>query len=141
MALFDFLKFSFFKGRDTADLAAEDLDFAKWIEAHRAWRLRLSNYIDGTSQETLDEQVVAQDNRCALGQWIHDHGQRFYGDEPTFQDVVNHHAAFHRCAGEVLHACRSDGQPAARKLLNQDFDRHSIQVITGLQILERRIKG
>lgn len=118
MGLFDFLKHAFFKGRDTSDLVEDDLDFAKWIDAHRAWRHRLSQFIEGNAQEQLDEAVIGRDDRCELGCWLHDHGQRFYGDEPAFQDVLRHHAAFHHCAGDVVHTSKEQGQSAARKLLN-----------------------
>lgn len=142
MAFFDFFrKLAFFKGRDTADLKEEDLDFQKWVAAHRDWRRRLTQYIDGTSEETLDENVICLDNRCDLGKWIHSNGHRHYGDLPVFQSIVRDHAHFHQCAGQVVRFYKNDGLPAARKLLNSDFDVYSLKVVSGLENLERQVNS
>lgn len=141
MGLFDFLrKANFFQGKDTAELKDEDLDFQKWIGAHRQWRQRLTGFIDGSNTEHLDENVVCHDNRCDLGKWIYSNGQKFYGDLPTFRQIVQDHAQFHRCAGQVIHSHKNEGPQAARKLLNSDFDYYSVKVIGGLETLERQIK-
>ncbi|MBS1190150.1 MAG: methyl-accepting chemotaxis sensory transducer [Rhodocyclaceae bacterium] len=142
MALFDFFRrLAFFKGRDTEGLTAEDLDFDKWIQAHRDWRTRLTNYINGVSGDPLDEAVICRDDRCALGQWIHGHGEKFYGDLEKFRDMRNHHAEFHRSAGKVVHCFKNDGLAAARKLMHNDFDRNSLTVINDLQALKTTIRG
>lgn len=142
MAFFDFFrKLSFFAGRDTSGMQAEDLDFAKWVVAHRNWRLRLVNFIEGSSQEKLDEKAVCQDHLCDLGKWIHGNGARFYGDVELFKDVRSRHAVFHHCAGEVIRRYKSDGETAARKLLETEFDRASVQVVLGLEALERQVKA
>ena len=140
MALFDFFRrLSFFKERDTAGMTAEDLDFKKWIQAHRDWRQRLTNYIAGTSTEELDEETVCRDDRCALGQWIYGHGMKYYGDLTVFHDMRHHHADFHRSAGNVIRCFKSQGTQAAKRMMHQDFDRNSFLVISDLQSLERRI--
>lgn len=142
MALFDFLRrFSFFKGRDTAGLKEEDLDFAKWINAHRDWRRRLTNYIQGASQEELDENVVCLDNRCDLGKWIYGNGGHFYGEIDIFRRLRDHHTDFHRSAGKVVRIYKSDGRDAATKALHTDFDMFSLKVVKNLETLEREVKG
>lgn len=141
MALFDlFRNFSFFKGRTTEGLNEEDLDFQKWIMAHRDWRRRLVAYIEGASNETLDEKVICCDDRCDLGHWIHGNGQKFYGDEAVFQQLVGDHAAFHRAAGDVVGQYKTSGEKDARRILNGDFDLRSMHVINGLEQLERKVK-
>lgn len=142
MGLFDFLrKFGFFKGRDVTDLKEEDLDFAKWVAAHRDWRRRLTSFVDGNSQEALDETVICLDNRCDLGKWIHANGIKFYGELPVFQQLVKDHAAFHQCAGHVVQLYKTQGEPPARKALNSDFDTYSLKVVSGLNNLERQVKN
>ena len=142
MGLFDFMRnLGFFKGRSTEGLVEEDLDFNKWITAHRDWRRRLQNFISGNSEESLDETVICRDDRCALGGWIHDHGTRFYGELHTFKSLVNDHAAFHRAAADVVIAYKRTGERDARKLLHEDFDQCSMRVVAGLESLERQVKG
>lgn len=141
MALFDFFrKLSFFSGRSTDGLKEEDLDFQKWVAAHRDWRRRLLAHIDGNSSETLDENAICHDNRCELGRWIHANGTRFYGNEPVFQRLVKDHADFHLCAGDVVKTHREQGEKASRRLLNSEFDMHSMHVVSALEQLELRVK-
>ena len=141
MALFDFFrKFSFFKGRSTEGLVADDLDFQKWIAAHRDWRRRLVSYIDGSSQEALDETVICLDNRCDLGKWIHSNGIKFYGEEQIFQHLVDDHAKFHQAAGEVVRLYKNDGVKKATRALTGEFDIRSMRVIGDLEALERQVK-
>ena len=141
MALFDFFrKFSFFKGRSTEGLVADDLDFQKWIAAHRDWRRRLVSYIDGSSQEALDETVICVDNRCDLGKWIHSNGIKFYGEEQTFKHLVDDHAKFHQAAGEVVRLYKNDGVKKATRALTGEFDIRSMRVIGDLEALERQVK-
>ncbi len=141
MAFFDFFRnMSFFKERPTEGLVADDLDFEKWIAAHRDWRRRLINHIDGSSQEVLDETVICLDNRCDLGKWIHGNGIRFYGEEQIFQHLVDDHAKFHQAAGEVVRLHKCDETKKAVRALTGEFDIRSMRVISGLEELERRVK-
>lgn len=142
MAFFDlFRRLSFFRGRNTAGMTAEDLDFEKWVEAHRAWRRRLTDHINGTSEEVFDEETVCRDDRCALGQWIHGHGTAYYGDLEVFRTLRHHHADFHQCAGKVIRCFRTEGAPAAKRMMRYDFDRNSFLVISDLKFLESTIKN
>lgn len=142
MALFDFFrKLAFFKGRNTDGMVEDDLDFTKWVDVHKAWRGRLVAYINDNSTETLDENLVRLDNRCDLGKWIHDHGQRFYGDVPAFVQLVRQHADFHASAGLVVSLYKKAGTKAAQKALHDDFDFKSLRVVQSLQTLERQVTG
>lgn len=142
MALFDlFRRLSFFKGRNTEGMTEKDLDFNAWIHAHREWRHRLSNYINGSSSETLEEDTACRDDRCALGRWIYENGVKYYGDLDLFRDMRYHHAEFHRSAGKVVRCMKEEGAAQATKMLNNDFDRHSLQVISHLQHLERAVNA
>jgi hypothetical protein len=142
MGLFDFLRnLRFFEGRSTEGLTADDLDFPKWVAAHRNWRRRLSDYIQGNSQEELEEAVVCRDDRCDLGKWINGSGGRFYGALPVFGKLRNHHTDFHLSAGKVVRIYKNDGRNAATKALHTEFDLFSLKVIENLESLENEVKG
>lgn len=142
MGLFDFFrKLAFFRGRDTEGLAEEDLDFQKWIKAHRDWRARLIAFIGGTSEERLDEYEVCRDDRCALGQWIHGHGTQYYGDVDVFEQLKTHHRDFHVSAGMVIAMFKKAGAQAATKALHQEFDLNSMRVVRSIEALERTVTG
>lgn len=137
MAFFNFFKkLAFFNGRSTEGLQEDDLNFQKWISAHRDWRRRLQSYIDGSSQEVLDEKLISCDDRCDLGKWIHGSGGRFYGSEATFKQLQADHAAFHIAAGGVVSDFKEKGEREARRALNGEFDLRSMHVISGLEKLE-----
>jgi methyl-accepting chemotaxis protein len=142
MALFDlFRRLSFFKGRNTEGITEQDLDFKAWIQAHRDWRQRLTNHINGAGNETLDEDAVCRDDRCALGRWIYENGVKYYGDLELFRNMRYHHAEFHRTAGKVVRCLKEEGVAPATKMLHNDFDRHSVLVISDLQNLEKTVNA
>ena len=47
------------------------------IAAHIKWKIRLGQFIDGTSTEKLDSAMVCKDNVCVLGKWIYGDGTKY----------------------------------------------------------------
>ncbi|MBU1237884.1 MAG: CZB domain-containing protein [Gammaproteobacteria bacterium] len=142
MGLFDFMRgLSFFQGHNTEGLTNDDVDFGKWVAIHRKWRNRLSDYIQGVGQEELDETVICRDDRCELGTWIHGSGSRFYGGLPVFGKLRDHHARFHRCAGDVVRIYKNEGRQAATKALHTEFDLASLKVVEHIESLAREVEG
>jgi hypothetical protein len=110
-----------------AELAG--LNFKTAVDAHMKWKVRLQNYINGTSDEQLSVDVVSCDDKCPLGKWIYDKGGEHYGFTETFFDVKAHHAQFHRCAGAVLAAAQAgDKEKALALLRGGDYVRASERV-------------
>ncbi len=95
----------------------EDMNFMNAIEAHVRWKIRLEAYIDGTSQENLDSEVVCRDDQCLLGKWIYGTGGERYGQHPKFPGLKETHKQFHRCAGEVIRLVDTGDKEQARELL------------------------
>jgi methyl-accepting chemotaxis protein len=52
-----------------------DMQFKEEIRSHLEWIWRLKEFIRG--REILDRHIVAQDNQCPLGEWIHVEGQKY----------------------------------------------------------------
>lgn len=100
----------------TAELAG--LNFKTAIDAHMKWKIRLENYIAGTSDEQLEVDVICRDDQCPLGKWIYDKGGEKFGYSETFFEMKAHHAHFHRCAGAVLATAKKGDTPQAIRLLN-----------------------
>lgn len=97
----------------------EKLDLMGVIQAHLRWKQRLSDYIDGSSDEDLKPDEVSRDDACILGQWIYGHGKDEYGDSECFQELVKIHADFHQLAGEVVRLVDQGDIHAALLLLNK----------------------
>lgn len=125
---------------DAAKAQAHGLDFSSAIEAHLRWKMRLADYIAGKSEENLDPETIGQDDKCILGQWIYDVGGRNFGNEPGFNELVETHARFHKCAAEVVRKVDADQRDVAKQMISQgDYARASMLVIRQLSSLWGRL--
>jgi len=91
---------------------------------HLAWKHRLRGYLEGVSGETLDPEVVAREDCCELGHWIASRCDALSA-VPEFIQMREQHAAFHRCAGNIVR-CKPDG---AEYLLTTEYARLSARVV------------
>lgn len=108
------------------------------IDTHVKWKERLRAFIAGESREDLQAEVVARDDRCSLGQWIHGIGGERFGHVPEFVVVRSRHAHFHRCAGEVLAVASQDRARALHMLEEGTYPDASEQVATAIVALFER---
>ncbi len=105
------------------------LNISEAVSAHAAWKERLFHYVNGTSTEKLDENMVCRDDACALGKWIYGDAHNFLSEIPDFHRLKASHAAFHIAAGDVVRAVNSDQRKKAEKLLvDGPFSEHSREV-------------
>jgi Chemoreceptor zinc-binding domain len=120
---------------DTALSALNDLDIKVAVSAHENWKNRLQAYLDGTSKETFDANVVCFDDRCDLGKWIHSSGKAKLGQYPGFTALMSHHKMFHFAASNVI-ALQSRGKTAeADVILKSQFAQFSKSVVGDLNAL------
>lgn len=110
-----------------------ELDFMGAIEAHVRWKIRLEAYINGTSQEHLDADVICRDDQCALGKWIYGDGGAKYGEYPMFPVLKQTHMNFHQSAGDIVRMVDAGDTDGALTLLNSgDYARYSHRVKSDL---------
>lgn len=95
------------------------IDFMAAIEAHVRWKVRLENYIDGTSTEKLDAEVVGMDNQCPLGKWIYGAGGDKYNANPLFQEIREIHANFHKCSAGIMRQSNAGDKEGAAEALRR----------------------
>lgn len=118
------------------------LDFVSAIEAHRNWKIRLKDYINGVSHEHLDHTVICRDNQCALGKWIHSDAAVFVSHLPAFHELKTTHAKFHLAAGEIVEAVSKNQKDKALNLLNEgEYNTHSSRTQTQIARLFVQING
>lgn len=123
MGLFDVFKKS--ESATTNAKPAEDavsnagIDFMAAIEAHTRWKMRLESYIDGTTTEKLDAEVVGMDNQCPLGKWIYGMGGNKYESSPLFQEIRGIHADFHKCSAGIMRQADGGDKSGAIEALNR----------------------
>ncbi len=117
----------------TYDVAAVGIDFDAAAEAHRRWKTRLRNALNGG--ELPEPETVCRDDQCELGRWLHGVGRQRWGNRPGFSELLDDHKAFHQAAGDIarLIQSRSTGE-AARRLDDPqgEFSKRSRAVISEL---------
>ena len=110
------------------------------IAAHIKWKVRLNQFIDGTSTEQLDSGTVCKDNLCALGKWIYGEGAE-HQSLSQYIDLVKKHAHFHVCAGDVVKKVEMHDKAGATALLNGDFAQAGKATVTAIMELKKELEG
>ncbi len=124
---------------DFAQSALHDLDVQVAITTHENWKNRLRAYLDGTSKEVFDANVVCFDDRCDLGKWIHSSGTAKMGQYPGFTALMSHHKMFHFAASNVI-ALQGRGKTAeADAILKGQFAQFSKSVVDDLNALSNMV--
>jgi len=130
-------------GKSVALLAApgkaSTSQFDDAIAAHIKWKLRLVQFIDGTSTEKLDKATVCKDNLCALGKWIYGDGEK-YKNAAHYGDLLTKHANFHRCAGEVVAKVDSNDKVGAKSILAGEFAVSAKETVTAIMNMKKEIE-
>jgi hypothetical protein len=101
------------------------------INAHAQWKQRLRQAVgSGRVPDGYDPAVVARDNACEFGRWIHGEATSLV-DPATLTPVVQAHADFHRGAAALLAAVdRGDIQTAKNQLVDDDGYAAALAVLT-----------
>ncbi len=109
------------------------------IDAHVRWKVRLQDYLNGASQETLDPHVICRDDRCALGAWIHGPAREHFDGHSEFHVLKADHAQFHLIAADVVARVQANDRAAADSLMQNDYARVSHKVVHSLTQLHKHL--
>jgi hypothetical protein len=107
-----------------------DIDAA--IQAHVNWKIKLTQFMNGSAKEKIDANVAGKDDACALGQWLHGEGRTVLAGRSDYQDLVSAHAEFHRQVAALVRKCEAGQTAAAHKELDDAssaYRRASVKVI------------
>ena len=119
--------------RASSNQADEEIDFDKMVAAHLAWRDRLQAYVEGRGDK-LEHAVVCRDDACALGKWIHGPGKSF-GREREYAQLLDQHAQFHLCAGEVVKAVDDGKKELAERLIIGKYRHQANQTVSAIRMM------
>ncbi len=107
------------------------MDFGDAIRAHVEWKLRLRMLLDGQG-EPMSRDVVARDDACELGRWIHGQG-RVYLEDPAYAELKEAHARFHQAAAEIVRLAEGgDQQRAVASLETGEYSKRSAAVVAAI---------
>ena len=121
-----------------AAAVGQDFDFDAAIAAHREWKIRLRSAMAEHGQ--LDADTLCRDDQCPLGRWLHGPGGAQWGSKPSFRALVDKHAEFHTCAGEVARRINLGQMDQAERLIGSGsrFSQISGEVSTLLTQAKRQ---
>ena len=109
------------------------------IGAHGTWKMRLNVAIK-TGSFDVDPRIVACDDKCAFGQWIH--GPSIDAETRAgmpYQVVRRLHADFHKCAADVVRNAVSGRKTEAVTILESDYAERSDKLTRALTKWKREL--
>lgn len=113
--------------------------FDNAIASHIKWKIRLKDFIDGTSSEKLDSATICKDNQCILGKWIYGEGEN-YKTMRQYDNLRVKHADFHRCAGSVVSKVETNDKAGARAILAKEFVAAAKDTVSAIMALKAEIE-
>ena len=117
------------------------MDFDSAIQAHSAWKLKLSNYLRGPDG-SLKPTEIEPDHLCGLGKWIYGEGSK-WSRLPEFVKLKAEHARFHKAASEVVRQADTGRCTAEATALGGDseFSQASSTVVRAIMDIRRRTEN
>lgn len=110
------------------------------LTAHADWKQRFLDAIH--THEQLDTALIAADDRCQLGQWLHSEAKNEHGHLYAYARLLETHAAFHREAARVAALINRKEFEAARAQLElgSRYSHASHAVFAAITVSETAIK-
>ncbi len=98
------------------------------IDAHLKWKEHLEAALSQSSGEKLEVGLVAADDRCILGQWLHGDAKGKFASYAEYDELVRCHADFHLMAGDILCDAHDGRLESAQEKLRHSFRQKSDRV-------------
>jgi methyl-accepting chemotaxis protein len=103
------------------------------IAVHAQWKMKFRGAI--VAKETLDAAVIAQDNCCEIGKWLHGEGRSAWGAKPEFVALIERHKTFHVEAGKVASAINARNFDLATRMIDGSTPFAAASSTVGVAIL------
>lgn len=91
------------------------MDLEAAIQKHVEWKAKFRSAM--AQHQALDPVIIARDNYCELGKWLHGEGMAKFGSLGSHADCVSIHAAFHVEAGKVAQTINAKDYAEAESML------------------------
>ncbi len=85
------------------------------IQKHETWRMRFHTAM--IQHLVMDPTIIAKDNYCELGKWLHGDAERRFGHMDSFVACVSIHATYHREAAKVAETINAKNYVEAENML------------------------
>lgn len=121
------------------EIIKHEINIMDAINAHVKWKVRLQDYLNGASAETLDPMVICRDDQCVLGQWIHGPALKHFHEHEAFYTLRADHAQFHSIAGAVVKKVQENDRTGADALMEGEYAHASRKVVQALHELNKHV--
>lgn len=91
------------------------MDLEAAIRKHAEWKMRFRAAM--IQHQMMDPAIIAKDNYCELGKWLHGEAQTRFGDLRSHAACVSSHATFHAEAGKVAQTINAKNYVEAENML------------------------
>jgi hypothetical protein len=115
------------------------IDVMAAINAHILWKVRLENYLKGSSEEKLDPQVICLDNQCVLGKWIYGPAHEYFKEDEGYKTLRDDHALFHEIAARVVSKIHDNDKQTAEAMIKGEYVQASRKVVKDLTEMAKHL--
>jgi len=91
------------------------MDLNEAIQKHAQWKFRFREAL--LKNESMDANVIAKDNQCDVGKWLHSEAKSLYAQRPAYAECLARHAAFHAEAGKIATTINAHHKDEAERML------------------------
>ncbi|MEJ2007058.1 MAG: chemotaxis protein CheW [Acidobacteriota bacterium] len=114
-----------------SELLALDFDAAR--NAHRAWRDKIRNFLDG--HVDLDAKAAERNDKCVLGQWLYSPSMEQFRYLPEMKQLESSHTELHEQTAKIIRLKNSgDTAGAERELaMLHVMSEHVVSLLNSLQ--------
>jgi Chemoreceptor zinc-binding domain len=115
------------------------MNFDEAAKKHAEWKTKFRAAI--AKKEQLDAATICVDSKCDLGKWLHSQNKSALAANTNFQACLNHHAKFHKEAGNVAKLINAGKYTDAEAALGgaTAYGAASNAVIMALQSLKKEV--
>lgn len=106
------------------------------IAAHAEWKTKFRSAIQ--KKEQLDAALIALDDKCPLGQWLHGEANAQYARLKSYGTCVARHSEFHQHAGKVALKINAGKYSEAQAMLGSDTPYTAASNAVGVAIIVLR---
>lgn len=117
--------------------AADELEIAEAMASHENCRLRLKQYLSGSSDEVFAQSIISSDRHCSIGRWINNKASTHLGRYPGFTALRTHHKVMHLTASNIISLMQTDQKAEAEQMLATQFAAASDKSVSGLRMMKK----
>lgn len=116
----------------------EDINFQHFKIKHRAWKSKLSSFLEGKGGLTVEQATSYKD--CSLGKWMYAGGLKQYGSLAEMQKLEKVHIQLHETVKRII-SLKTGGNAAEAEKEFTKISPISDEIVDLLTLIEKKVKA